>query len=141
MVVLDDICEKCNYICNTIYFQQNFNNWTSSNNDIDKLIQDSQLSAHNNAKNALEWIPYIRFYNFKYIAKDRFDKVYRANWIDGYIDNWNNENQDWKRKDPNMFVILRSFNNPNNDLSEFINMVCINLLFNENLKLLIFTNI
>src|SRR5205809_1553751 len=50
MVVLNDICEICNKnTCNAIHFQQNFDNWTSGNNDIDKLIQDSQLSAHNSS--------------------------------------------------------------------------------------------
>ena len=47
MVVLNDICEECNYTCNTIYFQRNFKNWTCGNNDIDKFIQDAQLSTHN----------------------------------------------------------------------------------------------
>ena len=46
MVVLDDICEKCNCVCNTIRFQQDFKNWTSGNNDIDKFIQDTQLTRH-----------------------------------------------------------------------------------------------
>ena len=84
MVVLKDICEKCNCVCNTIHFQRNFNNWTSGNNDIDKFIQDTQLSA-NRYNNVLEWIPYDRFYDIEYIAKGGFGKVYRANWIDGPI--------------------------------------------------------
>ncbi|CAB4444390.1 unnamed protein product [Rhizophagus irregularis] len=33
------------------------------------------LSAHENAGNALEWIPYDKFYNIKYIAKGGFGKV------------------------------------------------------------------
>src|SRR6266496_6728342 len=105
MMVLNDICEICNNICDTKYFQRNFENWTSSNNDIDKFIQDTQLSAHNYASDALEWVPYDRFYDIKYIAKDEFGKIYRANWIDGCIDKWNNKDQNWKRKDPNMFII------------------------------------
>ena len=71
MVVLDDICEKCNCICNAIHFQQNFKNWTSGNDNIDKFIQDAQLSAHGNAEKALEWIPYGRFY-IKHIVKVGF---------------------------------------------------------------------
>src|SRR5437762_13906281 len=120
MMVLNEICEKCNYICNAMHLQQNFENWTSGNNNIDKFIQDSQLSAHGFVK-ALEWIPYDRLYDIKYIAKGhRFDKVYRANWIDGCIDKWNNKNQDWNRNDQNMFVILKSLNNPTNDISEYL---------------------
>ncbi|RGB36389.1 hypothetical protein C1646_758206 [Rhizophagus diaphanus] len=40
------------------------------NNDIDKFIQDTQLSAHSDVREALEWIPYDRFHDIKYIAKD-----------------------------------------------------------------------
>ena len=85
-----NICEKCNCICNTKHFQQEFNYWTSGNNDINKFIQDTQLSAHSNYNllKTLEWIPYNKFYNIKYITKDEFSKVYRANWIDGYIVSW-----------------------------------------------------
>jgi len=82
--VNNEKCGQCNYyMCSAIRFQQYFDNWTSGNNDIDKFIQDTQLSAHGyNVKNALEWIPYDRFYDIKYIAKD---KLYRANWIDRNI--------------------------------------------------------
>src|SRR5579862_2142469 len=82
--------------CNAKHFQQNFENWTSGNVDIDKFIQDTQLSARNCFKK-LEWIPYDRFRNIKYIAKGGFGKVYRANWIDGYILAWDNKNQNWWR--------------------------------------------
>ena len=104
MVVLNEICEKCNKICYAICYQRNFKNWTSGNNDIDKFIQDTQLSRCILDK-PLEWIPYDRFYDIKYIAKGRFGKMYRANWID------------------EMFVILKSLNNLTNVTSEFVNEV------------------
>src|SRR5687767_11528079 len=82
MMVLKYKCKICIFDCKSLYFQQYFKNWTSGNNDIDKFIQDTQLSAHCDARKALEWIPYDRFYDIKYIAKDEFGKVYyRANWI------------------------------------------------------------
>ena len=120
MAVLNDICGKCNYACKTIYFQRNFDNWTSGNNEIDKFIQDTQLSAHSqlDLAEALEWIPYDRFYDIKCIAKGELGKMYKANWIDGYIRYWNNQN--WKRYDSNMFVILKSLNDPNDVISEFM---------------------
>ena len=64
---LNEICEECNSICYAKRFQKNFKNWTSGNNDIDKFIQDTQLSVHDddNTEKALEWIPYGRFYNIK----------------------------------------------------------------------------
>ena len=66
------LCRECNQrntghlwckACNTKHFQQNFENWTSGNNYIDKFIQNSQLSEHTSwgsEINALEWIPYNR---------------------------------------------------------------------------------
>src|SRR3989337_1944548 len=94
MVVLSrNECKKCNRLCNAIHFQHKFIDWTSGNNDIDKFIQDTQLSEHTyySVNNALEWIPYDRLY----IVKDEFDKIYGANWIDGCISYWNNTNQNW----------------------------------------------
>ncbi|GBC08827.1 hypothetical protein RclHR1_08400005 [Rhizophagus clarus] len=127
IMVLYDECKKCNYACNAICFQQNFVNWTSNNEIIDKFIQDTQLLAHGKEfglfKKVLEWIPYDRLYDIKYIAKGGFGKVYRANWIDGYI--INNESGCWNRYryKENMFVALKSLNNSKNVTLEFINEI------------------
>ena len=102
-----------------LLFNKIFENWTCGNFDIDKLIQEAQLLAKDHDK-VLEWISYDRFNDIKYIAEDKFDKVYRANWIDGYINKWNDENQNWRRKNQNMLVILKNLNNPNNVLLESI---------------------
>ncbi|GET64735.1 kinase-like domain-containing protein [Rhizophagus irregularis DAOM 181602=DAOM 197198] len=123
-------CEKCEVntrsywckACNAKRFQQNFKNWTSGNNDIDKFIQDTQLSATHWSE-VLEWIPYNKFYDIEYIAKGGFGKVYRAKWIDGQIERWDNENQNWRRFDSNMFVALKSLNNSENVTLEFINEI------------------
>ncbi|GBB83873.1 hypothetical protein RclHR1_10530006 [Rhizophagus clarus] len=117
MVILDNRCGRCN----AIYFQQYFNNWTSGNNYIDKFIQDSQLSDHYFISKALEWIPFERFYDVKYIAKGGFGKVYRAKWVDGYIVKWDQYNRIWERNGQHKFVALKSLNNSKNINSEFIN--------------------
>ena len=94
-------CGECNQgntyydwckACNAKRFRQNFEKWTSGNVDIDKFIQDTQLSAISYI-DVLEWIPYDRFYDIEYIAKGGFGKVYRTNWIDGNIYKWDNKNQ------------------------------------------------
>ena len=126
-----DICEECNQEntgiswcrpCNAKHFQQNFKNWTSGNDDIDKFIQHTQLSAEWYV-NVLEWIPYDRIYDIKFIAKGGFGNVYKAIWIDGYIYSCDNKNQNWERDGKNMFVALKSLNNSKNVTSEFINEV------------------
>ncbi|PKC55182.1 kinase-like protein [Rhizophagus irregularis] len=55
--------------------------------------------------------------------KRGFGKVYRAKWIDGGIDKWDNKNQNWKRYGSNMFVALKSLNNSENVTLEFINEI------------------
>jgi hypothetical protein len=125
-MVLRDICKECGCICNAIYFQQQFIDWTSGNNDIDKVIQDTQLSTHDNYEifnNALEWIPYDRFFDIKYIAKGGFGKVYKANWIDGFLIKWDDEKQNWKRHNENMFVALKCLDDSKNVTLEFMNEV------------------
>jgi hypothetical protein len=123
VMVLNNKCKKCNKICNAIHFQHKFIDWTSGNNYIDKFIQDTQLPAHNYVRGVLEWIPYDRFYDIKYISKDEFGEVYRANWVDGNIRNWDNQNQNWKRNNLNMFVNLKSLNTPNDLTFELANKV------------------
>ena len=126
MIVRDYICKECKYICNAIHFQHNFKNWTSGNDDIDKFIQYTQLSVHRRWEVlaiALEWIPYDRFYDIEYIAKGGFGIVYRATWIDGRIQGWDYERQNWKRDKPNLTVDLKSLNNSKNVTLEFIKEV------------------
>jgi hypothetical protein len=118
MMVLNYKCKRCDRICNAIHFQQYFESWTSGSNDIDIFIQNTQLSAHDDASKALEWIPYDRFYDIKYIEKIG---VFRANWIDGYIYELNDHN--WQRFDQNMTMTLKSLNDPKNLTLEFINKV------------------
>jgi hypothetical protein len=124
MMVLYDECKKCNCACNTIRFQQNFEYWTSGDNDIDKFIQDNQLLVHKIKnkvfKQVLEWIHYNRFDDIKCIAEK---KVYKANWIDGSISHWDDKNQNWMRENQNMIITLKSLNDPKNIALEFMNEV------------------
>ncbi|RHZ80052.1 hypothetical protein Glove_139g5 [Diversispora epigaea] len=102
-----EICPECNQEytaiywewckpCNSKHFQNDFNNWTSGNDKIDKFIQDAQLNA-NYYWGVIEWIPYDRFKDVKQIGKGGFGTIHYARWIDGYIEKWDIENQQWKR--------------------------------------------
>src|ERR1051325_1697131 len=82
--------------CNSKRFQQDFNKWTSGNELIDNFIQDAQLKASDNYQ-VIEWIPYNRFRNIQYLAQGGFSTIYKAIWLDGYIENWDREKQQWKR--------------------------------------------
>ncbi|RHZ87079.1 hypothetical protein Glove_40g56 [Diversispora epigaea] len=109
-------CPECNQKCygdwckpcNSKHFQNDFNNWTSGNDKIDKFIQDAQLNA-NKYWDAIEWIPYDRFKDVKQIGKGGFGTIHYAKWIDGPIDKWDIENQQWRRYRKNEEVALKKF--------------------------------
>ncbi|RHZ85080.1 hypothetical protein Glove_71g111 [Diversispora epigaea] len=116
----DKICPECNQEnthyrywckpCNSKHCQNDFNNWTSGNDKIDKFIQDAQLNA-NHYLYAIEWIPYDRFKDVKQIGKGGFGTIHYARWIDGYIREWDIENQQWKRYNKGKEVALKKFDN------------------------------
>ena len=83
--------------CNAKHFQQNFQNWTSGNNDVDEVIQKTQLKARNRDE-VIEWVEYDRFENVEYLAKGGFGTTYKAIWKDGFIRSWDSENNQFKRK-------------------------------------------
>jgi len=105
--------------CNSKQFQQD--KWNSGNTDIDELIRHKQMSARN-LNDVLEWIPYDRFKDVKYIAEGGFAKVYSATWIDGYIINWNQESNNWKRS-RSFKVALKVLKNSRDISKDFLNEV------------------
>ncbi|GES99660.1 kinase-like domain-containing protein [Rhizophagus clarus] len=50
-------------------------NWTSGNDDIDKFILNTQLLCHDNVEEIIEWIPYDKFHNIKYIAEGEMKRL------------------------------------------------------------------
>ncbi|GBC01636.1 hypothetical protein RclHR1_04270014 [Rhizophagus clarus] len=111
------ICGECNepgtgwkwcQPCNAKRFKNNFKNWTSGNQDIDELIQQSQLNAVH-YKMRLEWIPFEKFQNVTFIVKGNSSKIYSAKWNEGCIRYWDIENNKWSRNPK--IVALKSLDN------------------------------
>ncbi|CAB5362269.1 unnamed protein product [Rhizophagus irregularis] len=124
---IDKFCEECkqpfiDYYwcqqCNTKKFQQDLSKWTSKNEFVDKFIREAQLNAKN-SYDVLEWIPYNRLRDINYISKGGFGIIYEAIWLDGPINSWNFDKQQWSRQS-NHEVILRSLND-SSKFDEFIN--------------------
>ncbi len=108
-------CKKCN----AEQFQQNFSNWTSGNEIIDKFIRETQLNAKDHW-DELEWIPYNKLENVEYLNKEKFSTSYKANWLDGPIKKWSNNKRKWIRY-AKTEVAIKSFNI--NNLSDLIKEV------------------
>ena len=116
----------CNQ-CNAKRFQQDFPNWTSGNIYIDNFIQESQLNAQCYS-HVLEWIPYNRLTNIKYLAKGGFSTVYNAVWLYGWIRHWDCVKNQWNRFTYSSFikgysVVIKCLNNSSNINEEFLNEV------------------
>ncbi|RHZ87892.1 hypothetical protein Glove_29g158 [Diversispora epigaea] len=123
------LCPECdqkmiNYWCqpcNSKHFQNDFNNWTSGNDKIDKFIQDSQLNAIMDWE-VIEWIPYNQFKkDVKQIDKGGFGTIHYSKWVRS-IKELDIENQQWKR-DEQKEVVLKKFDNFvnfNNVLNEMV---------------------
>ncbi|RHZ68628.1 hypothetical protein Glove_294g112 [Diversispora epigaea] len=99
----------CN-TCNSIRFQIEFNKWTSEDSEIDEFIQQTQLKA-TNYEEVIEWIPFDRFNDVKYLAKGGFGKVFKATWSGGFIRHWDYKKNIWYRQ-CYQNVCLKSLNSP-----------------------------
>ena len=132
---MGELCPECNKPntgdkwcnqCNAKRFQQDFPNWTSGNKYIDNFIQETQLNAKS-MFHVLEWIPYNRQTNIKYLAKGGFSTVYKAIWLDGWIDKWDYDKKQWNRArayhGKGWEVVIKSLNNSSNINEEFLNEV------------------
>ena len=135
-----ELCPECNKPntdykwcnqCNAKRFQQDFPNWTSGNIYIDNFIQETQLNAKR-VYHVLEWIPYNRLTNIKYLAKGGFSTVYKAIWLGSHILSWDYDNKQWNRfiydiddsvSIKGYSVVIKSLNNSSNINEEFLNEV------------------
>jgi hypothetical protein len=125
------ICEICNKEClATLFCEQcvrnylkiNFTNWTSGNDDIDKLIQKCQMKSLM-PNMIVEWIPYSNLEDIKYLTKGGFSEIYTAVWIDGKYDKWDSKEQRLI-KFGSMNVVLKSLKNVESANQSWFEEVC-----------------
>ncbi|CAB4438082.1 unnamed protein product [Rhizophagus irregularis] len=89
------------------------------------LIQKAQLKAKTDDE-ILEWIEYDRFENVEYLAKGGFGTIYKAIWKDGYIEEWDFENNKWERRKyyaedyENFPVVLKCLHNSQDVTVDFL---------------------
>ncbi|GES80089.1 kinase-like domain-containing protein [Rhizophagus clarus] len=112
------ICENCKQEClATLYcefcvrnhLKSNFLNWTTKNDVLDDLIQKCQTETLW-PNHIIEWIPYNKLKNIKFLTKGGFSDIYKAIWIDGKYEEWDiNKRQLIRCGEQN--VILKSLKN------------------------------
>ena len=102
--------------CQLSYLKNNFTNWSSGNENIDKLIQEMQLKINDYRDSVFKWIPYNQFNNIKTIGMGGFATIYSAMWTDNPLH--------IKKKHRNLRKIaLKHLHNSQNITDEFVNEV------------------
>ncbi|CAG8798102.1 9211_t:CDS:2, partial [Gigaspora margarita] len=109
--------QYCEY-CIINYLTDKFNDWSSGNFEIDKLIQECQLNVQR-PDYIVEWIPYKNFSDIKFKTKGGCASIYSAIWKDGRFDAWDKKNRQLKRTGK-QHVILKRLNNSNESSEKWI---------------------
>ncbi|CAG8592553.1 6278_t:CDS:2 [Gigaspora rosea] len=128
--VKNKICDECHkptmisywnwcQNCNASHFRNNFSNWSSGNSSLDQLIQESQLQAEC-SEQIIEWIPFEKFKDIKFVAQGGLGEVYYAIWEDGQIYNWDSKQNDWRRRGEHA-VALKKLKKTECTSDEFLN--------------------
>ena len=95
--------------CIRKYLENYFGNWTSGNNEIDKLIQECQRKTIA-PYCVTEWIEYDRFENIEHLTEGGCATIYRVK----DDDKWNSERQILERFG-RQYIVLKRLNNSNNN--------------------------
>ncbi|RHZ79881.1 hypothetical protein Glove_140g4 [Diversispora epigaea] len=72
------------YDCDNLNIQNNIEipNWTSGNNEVDKIIQMTQSDENANEWEIWRWIDYCKLENIEYLAEGGFGSIWKAEWLD-----------------------------------------------------------
>jgi serine/threonine protein kinase len=120
---MDDLNERYEWCksCQIDYFKGNFTNWTSGNEKLDNLIQETQLKINDPNDIVFEWIPYNQFNYIKEIGRGGFSTIYSAVWKDGPL-YYFYDKKEWIRKS-NRKVVLKCLHSSQNITNEILNEV------------------
>jgi hypothetical protein len=125
------LCENCKQECLATlycefcirnYLKAKFSGWTSGNRDIDILIRKCQMETLL-PRNIIEWVPYKKFKNIKFLTKGGFSEIYRARWFYGSYNEWNSKKRKLKRFGIEE-VILKTLGNVENENQRWFEEVC-----------------
>ncbi|RHZ57523.1 hypothetical protein Glove_386g40 [Diversispora epigaea] len=115
--------------CIRKYLENNFGNWTSGNNEIDKLIQECQQTTVQ-PYGVIEWISYDQFESVKYLADGGCATIYTAIWKDGCNKKWNSERQILERFGRHL-IVLKRLNNSNSKNVDWFQEVTLSFILDN----------
>ena len=133
------ICENCKQKCLATlfceycvrnYLKTKFSSWTSGNDDIDNLIKKCQSETLMPNK-VVEWIPYDKLQNIKYLTRGGFSEIYTALWVDEGYEEWDSNKQQLIRPGRNYNVALKKLENIESASQSWFEEVCILKIFKE----------
>jgi hypothetical protein len=123
-------CKKCGVNSSHFYrwckpcqidsLKENFINWTSENEKIDKFIQKKQLEVGHPQDFVIEWIPYDQFDKIEEINKSNFFTMYSAIWKNGPL-YWDRYDMKYIRNSDTKVALKCLYNSENID--DFLNEV------------------
>jgi hypothetical protein len=93
----------------------------SGNKVVDNFIRYTLIND-NKSEIKLEFVPYDKFNDVKFIGEGGFSKIYSATWDDGPITNWNYEKRKYDRYGK-ITIALKELNNSKNINSKELNEV------------------
>ncbi|CAG8769513.1 17746_t:CDS:2, partial [Cetraspora pellucida] len=92
-----------NKLCATCYYNTQFQNVSSGNQDIDNLIK---ATHSNQPRLRLLWIPFNEFIDIKRIGTGGFSEIYTAKWTKGIVNGWSTSIEEYNRIE-NVIVVLK----------------------------------
>ncbi|CAB4377124.1 unnamed protein product [Rhizophagus irregularis] len=97
-----------------------FENWTSENEVLDKFIQQTQLETPD-PRHHMQWIPFENFSDVKFVLKGGYSSVFSATWANKKEKVWDGAKQTFVEKP--LMVALKSLKNSQNVSDEFLDEV------------------
>ncbi|RHZ48671.1 hypothetical protein Glove_543g39 [Diversispora epigaea] len=120
--------------CIRKYLENNFGNWTSGNNEIDKLIQECQQKTI--APDAvIEWIEYDQFENIEHLTEGGCATIYTAILKDGPYVKWDSDRQSMERFG-RLTIVLKRLNNSNSNNVRWFQEATLSFTLDNSLRLL-----
>ncbi|CAG8493494.1 20874_t:CDS:1 [Dentiscutata erythropus] len=106
-------CEYCNKqaiaalyceFCIRNYLKKQFNEWKTEDKEIDELIRECQLNTVS-PSHVIEYIPYEKFKNVKFVTSTENSNIYTATWENGPFIDWDSERQELTRSGQGIYIL------------------------------------